>query len=183
MKTLVIHPSDPSTDMLKHVYMGKDYTVIQNPNVSPEALRQAIIAHDRIIMLGHGVPQGLIDPNVMTRRGGHSRWYLIDDSFGKLLKTKDTVSIWCYSDQYFLRHGIKGFHTGMIISEVKEAQYVLGHSPLTEDALWKNMVTFSKLLGECIELDAHGMQEYMLTHYVGDDAITQFNRENLLVLT
>jgi hypothetical protein len=49
--------------------MGKNYTVIQDPMISDDTLRQAIQEHDRIIMLGHGLPNGLIDPTCLhTKR-------------------------------------------------------------------------------------------------------------------
>jgi hypothetical protein len=181
-KTLIIHPQDASTEMLKHVYMGKNYTVIQDPMISDDTLRQAIQEHDRIIMLGHGLPNGLIDPTCLHTKRKDRRWYLINETHVPLLKDKETISIWCYSDRFFREHGLKGFHTGMIISEVNEANYILGSCPLSHDDLWKNMVKFSKIVGECVEEDASTMQQYILTHYQGDDAITQFNRKNILVL-
>lgn len=182
MKTLVIHPKDSTTDMLKHVYAGKPYTVITNPDVSESTLRKAIADHDRIIMLGHGLPMGLIRSTKISHAKTLNDYILIGDAYADLLRSKETISIWCYSDAYFRKHGMKGFHTGMIISEVKEAYAVIGACPLTEAALYQNMVRFSQLLGACIELSPDAIQAYMLAHYQGDDAITKFNRQNLLVL-
>ena len=45
-KVLVIHPEDVSTDRLQVVYSGKGYEQIRS--------------HDKIIMLGHGTPDGLL---------------------------------------------------------------------------------------------------------------------------
>lgn len=42
----MIHPEDVSTDMLQVVYSGKGYEQIRS--------------HDKIIMLGHGTPDGLL---------------------------------------------------------------------------------------------------------------------------
>ena len=57
---LVIHPDDMSTYMLKAVYEGKGYDVINDCSIGEEELIKAIKEHDTIIMLGHGTPYGLI---------------------------------------------------------------------------------------------------------------------------
>ena len=114
---LVIHPDDRSTDMLKAVYEGKGFDVITDGSISQGELIKAIEEHDTIIMLGHGTPYGLlaVDKNIGFIG------YLIHDGHAELLKTKKTYSMWCHSDAYFERHGMKGFHSGMIISEEMEA--------------------------------------------------------------
>lgn len=168
-KTLVIHPRDRSTDFLKLIYKDKDYDVINDRNtMSDSELRKAIEKHDRIIMLGHGTPHGLM-------------YTPINHSYGKLLASKETITIWCNSDMYALRHGLKGFHTGMIISEVGEAQYVLGCTPLDAKETLENMERFAKAVGECIEESPRDMQKYILEHYTGDDMVTQFNRSRIMV--
>ena len=108
--------------------------------------------------------------------------HLTDDSFGELLKGKETISIWCYSDHYFAKHQIPGFHTGMIISEVQEAEFMLGYSPLDEQELYQNMIRFSQVIRDCIDMEPNAMKTYILTHYIGEDEITKFNRKNILVL-
>lgn len=167
-KTLVIHPSDRSTDFLKLIYKDKGYDVINDRNIVSDIVLKAIENHDRIIMLGHGTPHGLM-------------YTPINHSYGKLLASKETITIWCNSDMYALRHGLKGFHTGMIISEVGEAQYVLGCTPLDAKETLENMERFAKAVGECIEESPRDMQKYILEHYTGDDMVTQFNRSRIMV--
>lgn len=175
MKTLIIHPKDNTTDMLKYVYINhSEYTVCRDNGISKSELRKLIENHDRIIMLGHGLPQGLINE---ARNG-----FLIDDSFAELLKSKDTLSMWCYSDRYFSRHNIKGFHTGMIISEVAEEMYALNAIPLNEQEMLENFEFISKCLGDCIEMNANDIKNYMLTHYNRDDEVSRFNRNSFIVI-
>ena len=50
-KVLVIHTDDRSTDMLKAVYEGKGYDVINDPGISDEDVVEQIKSHDKIIML------------------------------------------------------------------------------------------------------------------------------------
>ena len=107
--TLVIHPHDNSTQALVHIYMNKGFDVITDPNISRKELKNAIKNHDRIIMLGHGTPLGLVHPDVqkygrVLKRG--RKPFIIDDSFANLLREKETISIWCYSNQYFKRNNI-----------------------------------------------------------------------------
>lgn len=181
MKTLVIHPADDSTVMLEHVYAGKDYTVITDPTICDYALRKAISEHDKIIMLGHGTPGGLINPLQMNNPFSPDL-YLIGDKHAQLLRTKESVSVWCFSDRFFRRHNIPGFHTGMIISEQLEARMMLGYVPLTADELFTNMVNFATIIGEAIEKPPLELQKHVLANYVGNDDITKFNRKNVFVL-
>ena len=75
-RVLVIHSDDRSTDMLKAVYEGKGYDVINDLGISDEEVVEQIKSHDKIIMLGHGTPYGLISWN---RAAGEVR-YIINDS-------------------------------------------------------------------------------------------------------
>ncbi len=176
--TLVIHLKDASTEFLKLIYKDKDYDVINEfqTNDSEKELREAIEKHDKIIMMGHGLPTGLINP---TRKGG---FVAIDHSFADLLRKKETISIWCWSDQFFRAYKIKGFHTGMIISECREQSYALGKVYLNKEQQLANMEKFSTIVGECIEKSPKEMKEYILEHYNDDDEVTKFNRENIIVL-
>lgn len=175
MKTLVIHPSDRSTDFLKAIYKDKDYEII-NDIRDKAYIRERIKANDKIIMMGHGTPSGL-----MAIHNGRCLGFAIDNSFAELLRTKETISIWCWSDEYFRRHNIKGFHTGMIISEVSEAMWAVNEK-FTSEFVLDNMNRFAKIVGECIEKEPKVMQKYILDNYVGEDSITKFNRNNIIVL-
>jgi hypothetical protein len=62
MRTLVIHPKDRTTDFLKPIYHGRDWTVITG-GCTKEDVNKAIGEHDHIIMMGHGTPQGLLAMN------------------------------------------------------------------------------------------------------------------------
>lgn len=119
MKTLVIHPADPTTDFLKPIYENNELLIpdtIVNGNmqhISKSRLKKLIKEHDRIIMMGHGTPYGLL---------GYMN-YLIDDEFVYLLREKQCIYIWCNADRFVKKYGLHGFYTGMIISELEEARY------------------------------------------------------------
>jgi hypothetical protein len=112
MKTLVIHPIDPTTDFLTGMYANQvDYKIEREPLKHPN-LKQLISEYDRIIMLGHGLPGGLLE--------GFKQ--VIDDSYAEILKTKFCIGIWCYACEFFEKHQLTGYYSGMMISEVAEAQ-------------------------------------------------------------
>ena len=58
MKTLIIHPQDPSTTFLSPIYANlRNKTVIKS-GITKSELRELIVSHDRVLMLGHGSPYG-----------------------------------------------------------------------------------------------------------------------------
>jgi len=111
MKTLVIHPKDSTTDFLKVIYSEKDWTIIDDNNISTSKLKENIKSHDRIIMLGHGSDKGLFGQNRL----------IINSNLVYLLKDKNCVCIWCNADEFVKKYKLNGFYTGMIISDYDEA--------------------------------------------------------------
>lgn len=177
-KTLVIHPADPTTDCLKVIYEGKDWTVINDIFASRKEVETAIEDHDRIIMLGHGTPYGLLCSDGQNRFGR----YIVDAFFVPLLQKKETLSIWCNSNLFFEKFKMKGVHTGMIISEVAEEFYTLNHAPLNEDQMAKNMELFCGAFAKHIDEKPEEMVKNVLQEYVGEDEVTEFNRDNIIIL-
>ena len=121
MSTLIIHPQDPSTDFLNQIYAKtiQDITLITG-GISKTELKELIRNHDRIFMLGHGTPNGLL--SVGQFPGMDS--YIIDSSFSELLSLKNgSIYIWCHADLFVQQHGLNGFFSGMFISESDETFY------------------------------------------------------------
>lgn len=182
--TLVVHPADPSTACLSVIYQGRGWDVITDWAIKEKKLREEIKLHDRIIMLGHGTPQGLLAGGYLW---GHSEWirfhhYIIDGNFADILRSKETISIWCHSDLFFKKYKMKGLHTGMIISEVSEEMYILNRKWLTEEQMDENMKLFSEAFAKYIDRPPEEMREKVLEEYVGDDPVTRYNRERIIVL-
>lgn len=176
--TLVIHPKDHTTDCLEVIYRDRNWSVIRNPDTPESAVKEAILSHPRIIMLGHGTPYGLLAARGRNRFGR----YIINWSMVNLFKNKETMSIWCFSNRFFKPANLKGLHTGMIISELSEEWAVLGHAPLTRDEMAENMERFCGAFAKYIDLEPEQMREKVLEEYTGDDEVTQFNRKNIIVL-
>lgn len=179
--TLVIHPKDASTDFLARIYKDKDWDIIKSWPGDSASLKRYMDCYDRIIMMGHGTPGGLI--NINFYKNCPSQFYAIDNYFVDLLQKKETVSIWCNSDQFARLYKLPGFHTGMIISEVSEAQYVLGKTPLNAEETLDNMNLFADVVGKHIDNpNLLEMQKLIREQYNRDDPVSAFNRDNIIML-
>ncbi len=165
MKTLVIHPKDNTTDFLSEIYSGNDWDVI-NANISHKILKQKIKDSDRIIMLGHGTEYGLI---------GFGR-VVIDSKLVYLLREKYCIYIWCNADVFVKKYDLKGFYTGMIISEYEEALMFL--SSFKYDDIEKSNILFADSVKKSILKD--DVLSGMIDNYSSDtNEIILFNKSNL----
>lgn len=177
MKTLVIHPQDKSTDVLKIIYENKkDWTIINECNISNKKLKNLIYNHDRIIMMGHGSPDGLFNPGT----GG----FLIDLSFIDLLKEKqECVYIWCHADQFVKKYNLKNcFYTGMIISEEIEAMYCSVR--YNNGEVESSNLLFAKSIRDHIDLSPKLLCENSIRDYNtnNNSKVMKYNRSKMYYL-
>lgn len=129
MKTLIIHPDDRSTDFLCPIYLtgsGRprfDDVSIFRGGQHVDEVKEAIRTHDQVIMMGHGSPYGLFSMGLFEGTN-YRPWVIIGQDTVDLLKQKDNnIFIWCNADQFVNKYNLKGFYTGMFISETGEASY------------------------------------------------------------
>ena len=167
MKTLVIHPYDPTTIFLSEIYAGRGWDVI-NMNISKSALAKAIKKHDHIIMMGHGTPYGLL---------GFGR-FVIDSNFVHLLREKQCTMIWCNADEFVQKYKLKGLHSGMIISELGEAYDFC--VPATADEVDESNTMFAEAIRET--LDADDPLTMFNSLYEGESDLIMFNRKRMYIL-
>lgn len=193
MKTLVIHPEDPSTGFLSHTYWQKDWTVFNsnlsshqtyssqsplagmNPVPEVEKLEDLLLSHDRIISMGHGTPSGLLNPISFHIS---NVYHLLNFEHVPILKEKEEfISIWCNSDRFIHEHGIKSpLFTGMIISETIEAQYC--KVPLrSPDEIEESNLLFAQAIRAA--LDEKDKVKTALSIYQGSSKVIQFNRKRI----
>jgi hypothetical protein len=120
MKTLIIHPADRSTTFLDIVYKDIEDKTVVTGGVTVAELNELIESHDRVMMMGHGCPTGLFSVGVFP----DARGLIINEQTVPLLQKKDnSVFIWCNADRFVEHYDLKGFYSGMFISEVGEADY------------------------------------------------------------
>lgn len=179
MKRLILHPDDRSTDFLKPIYSQlKNTTAITGGIRHQTEIHKLIQSHDQVIMLGHGMPEGLLS----VGQFGLAR-LLIDHRCAKLLREKDfNIFIWCYASDFVMHHKLKGYASGMFISEELEAIYhnVEG----TEDQVNISNSVFSAALGEALMLNLSKKEtyEYVNSFYeplTTDNPIAHYNIERI----
>ena len=142
MKTLVIHPSDYSTEFLKPIYEGVENKTVITQGKSREEIIELIENHDRVMMMGHGSPSGLFGI-------GFNRLFVVDNGLVEHLNKKENnVFIWCNADRFVERFQLKGFYSGMFISEVGEAYYC-GLPDVPQSVVDESNDEFARMLGEC----------------------------------
>lgn len=125
-KYLVIHPKDSTTDFLEVIYSDfpeEETTILRDLDYwSKSALGKEIREHETILMLGHGDQYGLFSPNKR----------IINMDLIYALKDKDVIAVWCNADKFIKKYKLFGIYTGMIISELEEAEYYNINTSLEE---------------------------------------------------
>lgn len=161
MKTLVIHPKDSSTSFLDIVYTPIPNKTVITGGISKNELMVEMKKYDRIMMMGHGSPHGLFAVNQFKNSHG----FIIDSSMVEILQNyKDNVYIWCNADQFVNRHKLKGFYSGMFISEVGEAYYC-GLPGTKQDVVDESNYGFCHILAEYIDGNSKSIYDNVMTEY------------------
>ncbi len=174
MKTLVIHPKDSTTDFLSVIYADKKEWTIINYNPSKTELKKKIKEHDRIVMLGHGTEYGLI----LTQQNNHPR-LIIDSDWVYLLREKQCVCIWCNADIFVRQYGLKGFYTGMIISEYDEALLYSLHE-FNQGQISESNSLFADCVKKSIHIEDENILLSMVASYKSENnPIINFNSDNM----
>ncbi len=166
-KTLVIHPDDESTKFLRIIYEGKDFDVITDKDYERGKINDLIEAeaYDRLIMLGHGLPHGLL-------AGGGCR-LLIDGDNVEALRRTSSIYIWCNADIFVQRYHLSGFCTGMFISEIAESQLFNVNATQAEIVFSNNL--FSQAIRANLHLPPSEMKAEVLKFYRGNNPVIAYN--------
>lgn len=161
MRTLIIHPHDPSTEVLNIVYSNIPNKTVITCGLTKSEIRQLIKSHDRIMMMGHGSSYGLFSVNQF----GEDVDYIIDSSLvDELSKKENSVFIWCYASDFVKWHGLKGFSSGMFISEVEEANYC-NVTPVTQETVDESTYGFCYMMAKYIDNQANVIYENVMDEY------------------
>lgn len=132
-KYLIIHPNDETTDFLKESYQHLENKIIVNDPLFPKShLRKLIRENDNVILLGHGSEFGLFSS--ISKRQRFDRIIVGSELVDELRKKNNVIGIFCHARHFFEKYNIKGFSTGMFISDLYEAD--MYSFPLDEE--WIN---------------------------------------------
>ena len=161
MKTLIIHPEDESTSFLDIVYAPIENKTVITGGVSKAEVQRLIREHDRVMMMGHGSPGGLFAIGQFI----NSPAYIIDQSMVPALKEKDnSVFIWCNADKFVNTFKLKGFYSGMFISEVGEAHYC-GLPGTEQEQVDESNFGFVNIVSKYINEDKNIIHENVVKEY------------------
>lgn len=159
--TLIIHPKDNSTSFLDIVYQSIPDKTVVTGGMGKHEVNKLIKEHDRIMMMGHGYPGGLFSVGQFSNAYGT----IIDHQTVELLREKDNnVFIWCNADQFVRRYDLKGFYSGMFISEVEEAGYC-GVYGTDQEIVDESNYGFCNIIAKYINEDKTVIHENVVKEY------------------
>lgn len=182
---LIIHPKDRTTAMLSALYEGMTEARLLDCTLSSKAIGQELHRtprSERIMLLGHGCEKGLYwreddtQPSFDRILVGHPHAFHLRNHGSNI------VAIFCHADKFARAEGLHGLFTGMIISELSEAEeYGIA---TTQEELDRENIKFAyrlrSLLNENVLLSdiPQWIQELDDTH----SPLTEFNYKNIFYL-
>lgn len=134
MTIVFSNTGDVDTRVLAALWEGiPDARVLDVRPGTPDARRavdSAIAAEeDTLVLCGHGSPQGLFDPGTMAPGADlaaitRNPPYLVDATNAPSIRARRVVGVWCYAAAFAESVGLRGFFTGMFVSNPLEASFV-----------------------------------------------------------
>jgi hypothetical protein len=135
------------------------------------------------MMMGHGSPNGLFAVGQFKDVNAFSG-YVIDQSMVELLEQKDdSVFIWCNADRFVDHHNLKGFYSGMFISEVGEANYC-GLPGMDQETVDESNYGFVNIISKYITEDKKNIYDNVLNEYgiiAKDNPVALYNYNRLYI--
>lgn len=173
MRTLFIHPTDPTTAFCSIIY--QDYlqwdnvTLITGNHISSRVIREALQPHDRIVFIGHGTELGLLDMRYDWR-------YLITSADLQFFRDKEVICFWCNANIFAEKYGLNAFATGMFVSELREARAY--NLPEDQSLIDYSNTLMCNILSRCIFDPIDQIRDTVCRGYVStNNPIIAFNRE------
>ncbi len=162
VQTLIIYPVVRSTVFLKDIYEPLENKIVFTRGVKAHReMNQSIQNADQVIMLGHGTEDGLLAVQMFGMNT-----YVIDKSSVPALAGKyNNVFIWCHACDFVKKNNLKGFFTGMFISEMDEAIHY-GVDCSEKDIMESNRA-FARILAEALSRNYSAAQifEHICNYY------------------
>lgn len=176
---LVIHPTDKTTEMLSILYEGLEARLIETDCSNKEMgyLLRHTSPNERIMLLGHGSDKGLYFRKNDEEEDfdgiivGHPQAYYLLKHCGGI------IGIWCHAVEFANKEGLHGLFSGMIISEMSEAEeYGVATDKESMDRTNRIMFTqLRRLLGNGTPL--HEIPECLKALDTTQSDLSRFNYE------
>ena len=158
MNTLIVHPTDRSTDFLLPIHDAVETKTVIRGDINKSSIAAMAMRHDRLIAMGHGSPLGLMSVGQFLGPD----FYVVDQSLVEMLRTRPiNIFIWCYAYEFAQRFEIPSFATDMFVSEHREAMY-MGIKNATIDQVEESNRVFVEEISKCIDLPAKEIYESLM---------------------
>lgn len=193
---LVIHPKDPTTEVLGRLYQkslpeveeeavpGEGGVTVMTQEASTTDIKRALHhlrKSERLMLLGHGSDNGLFSrPEAGT--GEFDRIIVGHPHAFYLRGRTNTVAIWCNADQFARKEGLHGLFSGMIVSEMEEA--VIYGIATSQEELDREIPLFVDRLSELInsETPLWEVAALMKSFNFSPTPLNEFNYSHLYYL-
>jgi hypothetical protein len=185
---IVIHPNDNSTRFLKRLYSGYGEQTLLTEENNNKVIKEALMNENDsriLMMLGHGCPQGLFAPRKdKNYQNGIDQFgrLIINASHVQMLRKKLCIGIWCYAVDFARKYHLHGLFSGMIISELEEAQDC-GMYEFTKEEIQMYNQDFAEALYDCINKYPLNEVPQAMENYISNpNRLELFNYSNLYYL-
>lgn len=119
--------------------------------------------------MGHGVPQGLL---------GYGRLIIDEQEVEIFRRQPQNIYIWCNADCFLRSYGLKGFCTGMFISELMEA--LIFNVDATEQQIEESNNLFADIVGTSLNLPCKEIKKRVMQLYkIDGNKVVEYNRRNI----
>jgi len=129
---------------------------------TPDARRAVDVAiaeeEDTLVLCGHGSPQGLFDPGAMAPGAdlaaiARNPPYVVDVRNAPSIRARRVVGVWCYAASFAESAGLRGFFTGMFVSNPLEASFVGCPGRDSAATITEQEVLFCRRVNELLRAD------------------------------
>lgn len=143
----IIHANDPTTQFLSLLYNQREdiKAHITEKCTNMEVIR-AIRADNTIMMLGHGSKAGLC--SIIKENRDFER-LIVNSGHVQFLRDKTCIGIWCHANKFAGDYKLHGLFSGMIISELYEAEEL--NVTTTKEEIDQEMIKFTTRLRDCLQ--------------------------------
>lgn len=178
---LIIHPKDRTTAMLRTLYEGVEGARVLDKHPGTKEVSHHLhhtAVGERVLLLGHGGELGLYDRDDDTVPG-FDRLAVGRKHAFYLRKLRNTVAVFCHADRFARSLGLHGLFTGMIVSELEEAdEYGV---PTTAAELERETLLFAQRLRALLDADTPfcDIPQLMRQADKARTPLTTFNYQNI----
>lgn len=181
---LVIHPQDRTTSMLAELYRGLDVQLLDQRSSNAVVSRSLHHApkHELIMLLGHGSEDGLFS-RLNDEQDYFDRKIVAHQHAYHLRKHGSNIlAVWCNADKFAMKEGLHGLFSGMIITEMSEADSY--HVATTKEELSVENDKIAKRLRSLLDENVPlcSIPERMLELDDVHSELTEFNYKNFFYL-